>query len=258
MSRTSRRPTRISTLSQNIGESGSCKAGCGGAGGFQAGVQAARPKQAAVGIAKSDQNAVNANVPVSIAGGNIYSGPSSATQTATSDATTDVSNKSKTDQDQHVRTRTSAGSGSTRVAAVPAASSSVCRRPTLGRRAIGACEERPERGQRQCARLDRRRRHQLRPELGHADGDVHRGHRRQEQGQDRSGPDAEPEHRQRREVLLLRGENASAPAPPVAEAQVDSRPASRTPRRTSWRSVSRRATRTPSTATRRSRSPGAT
>ena len=87
------------TLNQNIGGSG-CKAGCGGAGGFQAGVQAADTKQIAVGVAKSDQNAVNANVPVNIAGGNVNSGPSSATQTATSTASADVKNKSKTDQDQ--------------------------------------------------------------------------------------------------------------------------------------------------------------
>jgi len=87
------------TLSQNIGGSG-CYAGCGGAGGFQAGIQDAQTQQAAVGIAKSDQNAVNANVPVSIAGGNVTSGPSSATQTASSKADTDVSNKAKTDQDQ--------------------------------------------------------------------------------------------------------------------------------------------------------------
>ena len=89
-------------LSQNVG-GGSCKLGCGGAGGFQAGVQDAQTNQTAVGIAKSDQNAVNANVPVSIAGGNVSSGPSNATQTATSNATTDVSNKAKTDQDQHLR-----------------------------------------------------------------------------------------------------------------------------------------------------------
>ncbi len=88
------------TLDQNIGGSGSCKAGCGGAGGFQAGIQDAQTQQAAVGIAKSDQNAVNANVPVSIAGGNVNSGPSTATQTASSTADTDVSNKAKTDQDQ--------------------------------------------------------------------------------------------------------------------------------------------------------------
>src|SRR6476469_4312593 len=87
------------SLHQNIG-GGSCKLGCGGAGGFQAGIQDAQTNQLAVGIAKSDQNAVNANVPVSIAGGNVSSGPSSATQTATSNASADVSNKAKTDQDQ--------------------------------------------------------------------------------------------------------------------------------------------------------------
>src|SRR6185312_12602824 len=75
-------------------------AGSGGAGAFQAGIQAAETNQWALGISKSDQNAVNANAPVSTAGGNIHSGPSSATQTATSNATTDVSNRSKTDQDQ--------------------------------------------------------------------------------------------------------------------------------------------------------------
>jgi len=89
-------------LKQDVGGSDSCKAGCGGAGGFQAGVQLANTDQKAIGIAKSDQNAVNANVPVNIAGGDIKSGPSSATQTATSTATTDVSNKAKTDQDQHL------------------------------------------------------------------------------------------------------------------------------------------------------------
>jgi hypothetical protein len=87
------------TLTQNIG-GGSCKVGCGGAGGFQVGVQKADTNQWALGIAKSDQNAVNGNAPVSIAGGNVSNGPSSATQTATSSSTADVSNTAKTDQDQ--------------------------------------------------------------------------------------------------------------------------------------------------------------
>ena len=72
----------------------------GGPGGFQAGIQSADTTQAAVGVAKSDQNAVNANVPVSIAGHDVSSGPSSATQTANSTATTDVSNESETEQNQ--------------------------------------------------------------------------------------------------------------------------------------------------------------
>ena len=46
---------------------------------------------------------MNGNAPVSTAGGNISSGPSSATQTATSNAYTDVSNKAKTDQDQGLK-----------------------------------------------------------------------------------------------------------------------------------------------------------
>jgi hypothetical protein len=90
------------TLKQDVGGS-SCFAGCGGAGGFQAGVQKADTDQAALGVSKSDQNAVNANVPVSIAGGNVSSGPSSANQAATSTATTDVSNTAKTDQDQTLK-----------------------------------------------------------------------------------------------------------------------------------------------------------
>jgi hypothetical protein len=77
-----------------------CTAGCGGAGGFQLGIQKAETDQWALGVAKSDQNAVNTNAPVSIAGGNIYDGESEARQTATSDADTDVSNRAKTDQNQ--------------------------------------------------------------------------------------------------------------------------------------------------------------
>ena len=98
------------TQTQNVG-GGSCKAGCGGAGGFQAGIQKSDTQQAAIGIAKSDQNAVNANVPVSIAGGNVSSGPSSATQTASSTANTDVSNKAKTDQDQTLTQNIGSGCG---------------------------------------------------------------------------------------------------------------------------------------------------
>ena len=96
-------------LGQNIGGS-SCLAGCGGAGGFQAGIQNAQTNQLAAGAAKSDQNAVNANVPVSVAGGNVNSGPSSASQTANSSANTDVSNKAKTDQDQSLNQNIGGGS----------------------------------------------------------------------------------------------------------------------------------------------------
>jgi hypothetical protein len=64
------------------------------------GIQAEYTELWALGFAKSDQNAVNGNAPHSVAGGNIYDGPSSANQTATSTASTDVSNKAKTDQNQ--------------------------------------------------------------------------------------------------------------------------------------------------------------
>jgi hypothetical protein len=85
---------------QNVGGNGSCLAGCGGAGGAQVGSQNAATHQGAIGVAKSNQKAVNANVPVSIAGGNVNSGPSSATQTASSPATTNVHNNAGTNQNQ--------------------------------------------------------------------------------------------------------------------------------------------------------------
>src|SRR5262249_61499688 len=72
----------------------------GGPGAYQVGARSADTHEYAVGSSKSDQNAVNPNVPVSIAGGDVNSGPSSATQTANSTATTDVSNDAKTHQDQ--------------------------------------------------------------------------------------------------------------------------------------------------------------
>jgi hypothetical protein len=98
-------------LTQNVGGPSGCYAGCGGSGGFQAGVQNAGTDQKAIGAAISKQNAVNANVPVSIAGGNVSSGPSTANQTATSTATTDVSNKAKTDQDQGLKQNVGSGCG---------------------------------------------------------------------------------------------------------------------------------------------------
>src|ERR671937_1854614 len=89
-------------LSQDLGGKDGCVAGCGGSGGFQLGIQKANTEQAALGVSKSHQNAVNANVPVSVAGGDVNSGDSSANQATTSTATTDVSNEAKTDQDQQL------------------------------------------------------------------------------------------------------------------------------------------------------------
>jgi hypothetical protein len=96
--------------SRSSDHSDGCVAGCGGAGGFQLGIQNAQTNQWAAGLAYSNQNAVNGNSPASTAGGNIYDGPSTATQNATSSATADVSNKAKTDQDQHLRQNIGGGS----------------------------------------------------------------------------------------------------------------------------------------------------
>src|SRR5436305_12370971 len=65
---------------------GSCSAGCGGAGGAQNRAQPSDTNQNADAKAVSDQDAVKANVPVNVAGGNITSDPSSANQLANSQA----------------------------------------------------------------------------------------------------------------------------------------------------------------------------
>src|SRR5205814_3863867 len=82
------------------GGNSSCYFGCGGAGAAQIGVQSADTQQWAGAAAISKQNAVNANVPVNIAGGNITSGPSSANQLANSEAEAKASNDADTTQKQ--------------------------------------------------------------------------------------------------------------------------------------------------------------
>jgi hypothetical protein len=91
--------TQKQDQTQNVG-GGSCSAGCGGAGGAQIGAQLADTTQNADAKAVSDQNAVNANVPVNVAGGNITSGPSSANQVANSDAEAKAKNDADTTQKQ--------------------------------------------------------------------------------------------------------------------------------------------------------------
>src|SRR5204863_5824156 len=76
--------TQKQDQTQNVG-GGSCSAGCGGAGAAQIGAQLAETNQNAGALAVSDQNAVNANTPANVAGGNITSGPSSANQLANSE-----------------------------------------------------------------------------------------------------------------------------------------------------------------------------
>jgi hypothetical protein len=88
------------TQTQNVGGASSCKLGCGGAGGFQAGAQLANTQQWAGSKAISDQNAVNANVPVDVAGGDVSSGSSSADQTVDSHAKSKAKNDSQTTQNQ--------------------------------------------------------------------------------------------------------------------------------------------------------------
>ena len=80
------------------GGSSSCKWGCGGAGQFQVVVQDAATEQQAEAKANADQNAVNANVPVSIAGGDVKAGDSSAEQNADNAAKAKAGNESKTVQ----------------------------------------------------------------------------------------------------------------------------------------------------------------
>ena len=91
--------TQKQTQTQNV-DGSSCHVGCGGAGAAQIGVQAADTKQDAAAAAISKQNAVNANVPVNVAGGNITSGPSSANQLANSEAEAKSSNEADTTQKQ--------------------------------------------------------------------------------------------------------------------------------------------------------------
>src|SRR5438874_7073616 len=95
---------------QTVG-GGSCSAGCGGAGAAQIGAQLSDTKQNAGALAVSNQNAVNANVPVNVAGGNITSGPSSANQLANSEAEAKASNEADTTQKQD-QTQNVAGSSS--------------------------------------------------------------------------------------------------------------------------------------------------
>src|SRR5207253_60481 len=102
------------TQTQNVDGSSSCQAGCGGAGAAQVGVQAANTQQDAGAAAISKQNAVNANVPVNVAGGNITSGPSSANQRANSEAEAKASNDADTTQKQD-QTQNVGGSSSCKV-----------------------------------------------------------------------------------------------------------------------------------------------
>ena len=89
--------TQSADADQSVGGSG-CLAGCGGAGGYQAIDQSAETGQAAHAGALADQTATNANVPVTIASGDVSGGPSSANQWAGNSAEASAGNTASTTQ----------------------------------------------------------------------------------------------------------------------------------------------------------------
>ena len=90
--------TKQNATATQVGGSSSCKAGCGGAGQFQAVGQNAATKQNAKADADAKQNAVNGNAPVTIAGGNVSGGSSSANQVASNKAGAAAGNLALTSQ----------------------------------------------------------------------------------------------------------------------------------------------------------------
>ncbi|MGH3023567.1 MAG: hypothetical protein ACRDNI_07930 [Gaiellaceae bacterium] len=90
--------TKQNATATQVGGSSSCKAGCGGAGQFQAVGQNATTKQNAKADADAKQNAVNGNAPVTIAGGNVSGGSSSANQVASNKAGAAAGNIALTSQ----------------------------------------------------------------------------------------------------------------------------------------------------------------
>jgi hypothetical protein len=90
--------TQQTANATQVGGGSSCLAGCGGSGQFQAIGQGAATLQDANANANANQNAVNANTPVTIAGGNVIGGPSSANQTALNGAGSLAANGSNTQQ----------------------------------------------------------------------------------------------------------------------------------------------------------------
>jgi hypothetical protein len=90
--------TKQTANATQVGGSSSCKAGCGGAGQFQAVGQNAVTKQNAKANADANQNAVNGNAPVTIAGGDVVGGSSSANQAASNTAGAAAGNIALTSQ----------------------------------------------------------------------------------------------------------------------------------------------------------------
>ena len=82
-----------------IGGDSSCWSGCGGNGQEQNVIQIGKTKQDADADAKAKQNAVNANAPLLVVGGDPSSGSSSASQDVGNEANAHGSNSSTTHQD---------------------------------------------------------------------------------------------------------------------------------------------------------------
>jgi hypothetical protein len=93
-------------------------------------VQNAETRQFALGLAGSEQNAVNGNSPVAIAGGNVNSGPSSAIQNASSNAGTTALNNAGTNQGQEMSQQLTLIPESTRRTASLPATTTVSRTTT--------------------------------------------------------------------------------------------------------------------------------
>jgi hypothetical protein len=90
--------TTVQGASQTQTSSSSCTAGCGGSGQVQAAQQEADTDQKADSEAIAKQNGVNANVPVTIGGGKVHGGNSSAKQDLDNEADSEASNEAKTVQ----------------------------------------------------------------------------------------------------------------------------------------------------------------
>jgi hypothetical protein len=100
-----------SSQTQSVGGTDSCRGGCGGAGGAQLNAQKSETAQASAAKAETKQTPVNANVPVTIAAGNVSSGPSSASQNAEAKSHADSSNWAPTNQSSS-QTQSVGGAGS--------------------------------------------------------------------------------------------------------------------------------------------------
>ncbi len=137
--------------------SGSGCGSCGGAGQYQNSSQWSATLQGALSSATAKQNAVNANVPVNIAGGNIYSGGNSASQYALNGAESNANNSATTTQTNN-QNQMGSGSGCGSCGGAGQYQNST-QGSLTGQLAASTGKGRAERGQRQRPRQHRRREH---------------------------------------------------------------------------------------------------